>query len=171
MMINRILILIDTKLYVVEGYHLEYFNILIVCFLFFSEMEQKLINHKNYYRCRIEFLRLQIDHLLGEIYMLENQINQQSQHQSQSNVNLTHQMGQRVICMVAEIETCKHFHAINQVFSNMSYFNDIYTVYHDKILKNFIKEYCDEKQKLTKMKQLLMQNFQIDESDIDFTRH
>ena len=118
-------------------------------------MANALTHYKIYYERRIEFLQLQVDYLYKEIYLIENKL-QEKEHLNQENVDLLKKTTKKVIFMISEIQTCKHFNAINKPFSDMKYFNDIYRYYYKKTLQNFNKKFTDEVK--TYLKAVSLQN-------------
>ena len=102
-----------------------------------------MLDYKIYYERRIQFLQLQANQLFSQINMLETEINkkkQQNLQPIQQNVDLLNEMVQRLLCMNGEIKTCQHFYAMNQPFTDMNYFNEIYTIYFNKLLQDFNKK-------------------------------
>ena len=112
-------------------------------------MANALTHYKIYYERRIEFLQLQVDHFCKEIYSMENKINEK-EHFNQENVDLLKNTTKKVICLISEIQTCKHFNAINRPFTDIKYFNEIYQIYYNKTMQDFNKKFTDEIQTFIK---------------------
>lgn len=105
-------------------------------------------DYKTYYQYQIYFLQLQANQLFPQITMLKTEINkrkQQNQHPIKQNFDLLNEMEQRLLATNAEIQTCQHFYAINHSFINMNYFNEINSIYLNKLQQNFNKQQHQER--------------------------
>ena len=117
-------------------------------------MANALTHYKIYYERRIEFLQLQVDYLSKEIYLMEDKLNHK-EHLNQENVDLLKETTKTVICLISEIETCKHFNAVNRPFTDRKYFNEIYQIYYNKTMQNFNKKFKNEVETFLKTVSLL----------------